>query len=93
MLQTPVALGEFFLLALQLFGQRLRLRQKLLRAHGGGDGVQHDAHALGELIEERQVDIAEMMERSQLDHRFHFALRRAPAGPRCPAAWLRPDRS
>ena len=58
---------------LQLLGQRLALLQQLLGPHGGRDGVQHDADALRELIEERQVDVAELLERGQLDHRLDFA--------------------
>ena len=55
------------------FGQRLALLQQLFGPHGRRDGVQHDADALRELIEERQVDVAELLERGQLDHRLHFA--------------------
>ena len=55
------------------FGQRLALLQQLLGPHGGRDGVQHDAHALRELIEERQVNVAELVEGGQLDDRLHFA--------------------
>ena len=38
-----------------------------------GDRVEHDADALGELIEERQVDLAEAVERGQLDDRLDLA--------------------
>ena len=69
--------------ALQLLGQRLGLLQQLFRSHGGGDGVQHDADRFGELIEEGQVDVAEVVEGRQLDDRFAPRLRTAPAARRC----------
>ncbi len=58
---------------LQLLGQRLALLEQLLGPHGGGDGIQYDADALRQLIEERQVNIAEVAERRQFQHRFRFA--------------------
>ena len=61
------------LLALQLFGQRLALLQQLLGPHGGANRVQHDADGLRELIEKRQVNIAELAERGQLDGRLYVA--------------------
>ena len=68
-----VGRGQQLLLALQFFGQRLRLLQQFLRPHGGRDGVQHDTDTLGELIEERQVDVAEPVEGGQLDDGFDLA--------------------
>ncbi len=58
---------------LKLLGQRLALLQQLFGAHGGGNRVQHDADALRELVQERQVDVGEMAEGSQLDHRLRLA--------------------
>ena len=58
---------------LKLLGQRLALFQQLLRAHGGRNRVQHDADALRELIQKRQVHVGEVAERGQLDHRPGFA--------------------
>ena len=52
-------LAQLLLLALQLPGQRLGLLEQLLGPHAGGDGVEHDADALGELVEEGQVDLGE----------------------------------
>ncbi len=75
LLQLGVGLLQLELLALQLFGQRLALREKLLGAHGGAYRVQHDADGLRELVEERQVNIAELSERSQLDGRLHVAFK------------------
>ena len=74
-LQLGVGLLQLKLLALQLFGQRLALLQQLLGPHGRGDGVQHDADGLRELIEERQVNIAELAERRQLDGGLHVAFK------------------
>ena len=59
---------------LQLLGERLRLLQQLLGPHVGGDRVEHDADALGQLVEEGQVDVAEAVERGQLDDRLDLAL-------------------
>ena len=80
LLEALVGLGQLLLLGAQLLGERLRLLEQLLGAHVGGDGVEHDADRLGELIEERQVDVAEAVERRQLDDGLDLALRRAPAG-------------
>ena len=65
--QSPVRLLELLLLVLQLLRQRLGLLQQLLSAHVRGEGVQDDADALRELVEERQVGVAEPVEGSQLD--------------------------
>ena len=48
--------------------------EQLLRPHAGGDGVEHDADALGELVEEREVNVGEAVERGQLDDGLDFAL-------------------
>ena len=73
LLQPLVGLGQLLLLALQLLGQRLRLFQQLLGAHTGGDGVEHNRDAFGQLIEEGQVNLAEPMERRQLNRRLDLA--------------------
>ena len=52
-LQFLIGLLQFLLPALQLLGQRLRLLEQVFRAHVGLDRVEHDADALGQLIEER----------------------------------------
>ena len=62
-----VGLLELARLRLQLLGQRLRLLEQLLGAHVGDDRVEHDADRLGELLEERAVDLAERPQRGQLD--------------------------
>ena len=58
---------------LQLFGQRLALLQQLLGTHRRRDGVQHDADTFRELIEERDVNLGELLEGGQLHHGLHFA--------------------
>ena len=74
LLQPPVGLLQLLLLVLQLLGERLRLLEQLLRPHVRRDRVQDDADALGELVQERQVGLAEAVERGQLDDRQHLAL-------------------
>ena len=71
--QLLVGLLQFFLPALQLGGERLRLLQQVFRARVRFDRVQHDADALRELIEERLVGRIELLERRQLHDRFHLA--------------------
>ena len=61
-------------LALQVLRQLLRLEQQLLGAHVREDRVQDDADRLGELVEERLLDLGERRERRQLDHRHHVLL-------------------
>ena len=72
-LQLLVGLLQFFLAALQFLGQRLRLLEQIFRPHVGFDRVEHDADALGQLIEERLVGGIEPLERGQLQHRLHLA--------------------
>ena len=55
LLQLLVGVLQLFLLALELRGERLRLPEQVLGPHIGLDGVDHDADALGELIEEGLV--------------------------------------
>jgi hypothetical protein len=73
-LQLGVGLLELELLALKFFSERLRLLEQLFRAHGGGDGVEHDADGFHQLVEEALVGLGELAEGGQLDHRLHLAL-------------------
>ena len=54
--------------------ERLRLLQQLLGPHVGGDGVEHDADALGELLQEGEPDLVELVEGGELEHRLDLAL-------------------
>src|SRR3546814_20787489 len=54
--------------------QPLRLLQKILRAHVGRDGVEHDADAFHELVQERKMCLVEGIERSELENRLYLAL-------------------
>ena len=69
-----IAFPQLFLLDLELLRQRLRLLEQLLGAGGGGDGVQDDADAFRQLIEEGEVGGVKAVERGQLDDRLHFLL-------------------
>ena len=73
-LELVLLLLQLLRLALQLLRQLLRLLEQLLGAHVRLNHVQHDADRLGELIEERLVDLAERQEARELDHRLHLAL-------------------
>ena len=53
--QLLVGLLQFFLLRLQLGGQLLRLLQQAFSLHRRFNGVEHDADAGRELLEERQM--------------------------------------
>ena len=70
LLQAVVGLLQLFLLGLQLGGQRLRLLEQALGPHVGGDGVEHDADGLRQLVEEGLVGLVEVAEGGQLDHRL-----------------------
>jgi len=59
---------QLLLLALQLFGQRLRLLEQVFGARVGFDGVDHDPDALRQLVEECQMGGAEALERRQFQH-------------------------
>ncbi len=52
LLELLVGLLQLFLLRLQLSGELLGLLQQSLGLHGGFDRVEHDADAVGELLEE-----------------------------------------
>jgi len=74
-LQFLVGLLQLLLPAAQLLGERLRLRQQILRAHVRFDGIDHDADTFHQLLEERLVGMAEPLERSQFDHAFQLTLK------------------
>ncbi len=74
LLQPRVGLGQLMLARRELVGERLRLLQQLLRPHRGGNRVEHDADALGELVQKRQLDLRETIERGELDDRFDVTL-------------------
>ncbi len=60
---TPLQLG---LLVLQLRGEGLRLLEQHLGALRRADRVDHDAQSLGELLEERGVDLRVTVEGGEL---------------------------
>ena len=68
--QLLVGLLQLLLLALELLGQRLGLLEEVLSAHVGFNGIEHDADAFGQLIQERLVGGAEFVERGQFHHRL-----------------------
>ena len=72
--EVLVRLAQLFLLRAQLLGLRLRLLEQVLGERVGFDRVEHEADALGELVEERLVGDAERRERRELDDRAHRAL-------------------
>ena len=74
LLELLVGLLQLLLPALQLLRQRLRLLEQVLGARVGLDRVEHDADALGELVEERLVRRAEALERGELEHALDLAL-------------------
>ena len=80
LLELLVGLLQLFLAALQLLGERLRLLEQVLGPHVGLDRVEHDADALGQLVEERLVRRVEALERGQLEHALDLALEERPAG-------------
>ena len=95
-LQLLVGLLQFFLPALQFFGQRLRLLEQIFRSRVRFDRVQHDADGSVELIEERLVRRAELLEGGQFHDRLDLAfeqdrqhddVRRACASPRPEVIW------
>ena len=87
--QLLVGLLQLALAGLQLDGELLRLREQALGAHRRLDGVEHDADALRELLEEGQVRGGEGLERGQLDDRLGLPFEEhgqhddaRPGGPR-----------
>ena len=72
--QLLVGLLELALARLQLDRQLLRLLEQALGAHRRLDGVEHDADALRELLEEGERAGGEGLQRGQLDDRLGLAL-------------------
>jgi len=70
-LQAIVGRLQLLLLRLQLGGERLRLVQQVFRLHVRRDGCSTTPMD-SSLVEEGLVDLAELRERRQLDHRFHL---------------------
>ena len=64
---------QFFLPALQLFGQRLRLLEQIFRSGVGFDGVQHDADGFHQLIQKGLVRRAELFKGRQFHDRLDLA--------------------
>ena len=73
-LKLLVGLLELFLAALQLLGERLRLLEQIFGAHVRVDRIEHDADALGQLIEKCLVGRVEPLERRELENALHLAL-------------------
>ena len=71
-LELLIRLLQFLLTILQFHGQRLRLLEQVFRPHVGRDRVEHDADAFGELLEQRLMRRAELLERCQLEHGLHL---------------------
>src|SRR5690348_11680838 len=61
LLQLALLSGEFA-------GELLRLLQQAFGLHRGFDGIENDADARGELLEERQVRCGECVESGEFDH-------------------------
>ena len=61
-------------LALQIRREGLGLEQQLLGPHRGVDRVEHDADRLGQLLEERPVDVAEWAQGRELDDGKYLVL-------------------
>ena len=74
LLQPLVGLGQRLLLRLEALGERLRLLEQLLGPHVGRDRVEHDADALGQLLQEGEPDLVELVEGGELEHRLDLAL-------------------
>ena len=72
--QFFVGLLKFALARLQLDGELLRLRQQPLRSHRCLDSVKDRTDALGELIEEGEVNLRERLQRREFDDGLGLAL-------------------
>jgi hypothetical protein len=73
LLQLLVRRLQFLLAALQLLREGLRLREEVFRPRVRLDRVDHDADRFRQLVEERLVDVAEALERGELEHAAHLA--------------------
>ena len=60
--QLQIAGLQLLLAALQFVGERLRLLEQVLRQAVGLDGIEHDADAFRQLVQERLVRLAEPLE-------------------------------
>ncbi len=72
--EVLVGLAQLLLLRAELLGLRLGLLEQVLGEGVGFDGVEDEADALGQLVEERLVGRAERGEGGQLDHGPHRPL-------------------
>ena len=73
LLKLSIRFRQLGLPGLQFRCQRLRLFEQLFCPHRRSDRVQHDADDLGELIEERDMNVAELVEGCQFDDGFYLA--------------------
>ena len=74
LLEADVGLAQLPLTRSEFIGERLRLLQQFFCPRHRGDRIEDDADALGELIQERQLDLREAVERGELDHCFDVVL-------------------
>ena len=74
LLELLVGLLQLALPRLQLAGELLRLLEQPLRLHRRLDAVQHDADAVGKLVEEGELQGREGRDRGELDHRLDLVL-------------------
>ena len=79
LLELFVGLLQFRLLRLQLAGQLLRLLEQAFGLHRRFDGVEHDADAGRQLLEEGDLQRREGVDRGQLDDRLDLVFEQAPA--------------
>ena len=74
LLELLVGLLQLSLLRLKFAGELLRLLQQAFGLHRGLDAVEHDADAVGELLEEHHLQRGEGGHRGELDHRLDLVL-------------------
>ena len=73
LLELLVGLLQFLLLGLQFAGELLRLLQQAFGLHRRLDRVEHDADAVGELLEEGHLRRRERADRAELDDGLDLA--------------------
>ena len=71
--QPAVAFRELLLLALQFSARACDCFSNFFGSHRRFNRVQHDADAFRQLIEEREVDVVEALERREFDDGLHIA--------------------
>ena len=71
--EPAVRFLQFGLPSCSSCGERLRLLEQFFSPHVRLDRVDHDTDRFGQLIEEGEVDLAERLERCQLDHGLDLA--------------------